>query len=144
MTAAQPAPSRISPLSHRLVIVALVIAATAAMAWVYRDSEPVRRVGADASALVRSVLPERAERALTSVSPGAGGLRKCRSGANVLYTNSVCPAGSREEVVAGSLTVVPGQPVASEPARPPNVLRSLSGPGLDDLRKKHIEQVIER
>ena len=129
-------------MSQRLVSVVLVIAAATAMAWIYRDSEPVRRAGAGASALVRSVLPERA---LTSVSPAAGVLRKCRSGAHVVYTDSACPTGSREEVVAGgSLTVLPAQPIASEPARPPNILRSLSGSGPDDLRRKRIEQVLER
>ncbi len=79
----------------------------------------------------------------SNAGQAVGGLRKCRRGANVAYTDSACPPGSHEEAIGGgSLTVVPAQRTAQEPAKSQSLLRTLSGSEPGDLQRKHIEREV--
>lgn len=81
-----------------------------------------------------------------SAPASATGVRKCRRGASVTYTNGECPPGSREEAVdAGTVTVLPaerpGAPAASASATP--LLRQWAG-SVDpsEIRDKHLERTV--
>lgn len=135
-------------MSPRSFIVCLTVAALAFAIWGYRDSKLVRRLWPSALP-TPSMLPSKptgtstGTRTGTSANQALGGLRKCRSGTTVSYTDSACPPGSHEEAISGgSLTVVPAQRAAQEPAKPQSVLRTLSGGEPGDLQRKHIEREV--
>ena len=81
---------------------------------------------------------------------GLGGVRKCRRGETVIYTDGDCPAGSREfAVTGGAVTVVPGQSPLNAPALPSGRLphaREVLQPdeGNARLRDQAMERVISR
>ena len=87
-------------------VVALIV--LIGLAWTYRD-----RLGLRESA--RAAMPDielpAVLRSLSTPAPGSGpatGVRKCVDGGQTLYTNGACPAGSREQAVAGgSVSVLP-------------------------------------
>lgn len=121
------------------------MAALAFAAWTCRDSEPVRRFWPSGLPSVPALSAVPGKLAGTGASQALGGLRKCRSGANVAYTDSACPPGSHEEaMVGGSLTIVPAQRAAQGPAKPQSLLRTLSGPEQDDLQRKRIERAVDQ
>lgn len=78
----------------------------------------------------------------------AGGARRCRTSAGVVYTNGTCPPGSREEAIArGSVTVLPAPPAAARPAAAPasgsgSLLRELAGS--DEEMRRMRERMIDR
>ena len=84
---------------------------------------------------------------------GLAGVRKCRQGAKIVYTDGECPAGSREFTVnGGAVTVVPGQsgriaPVLGDmpQGRLPHA-RDVLMPddGKANLRDQAMERVINR
>ncbi len=136
------------------------------MAWKYMDAESVRSFLASQRPQSQPTIQfdndAQAHTApATDISRPGGrtgipGVRKCRKGEQVIYTDGECPSGSREHVVSGgSVTVVPGQrslpapelPSASElPGnRLPNA-RELLLPddGQARLRDQAMERVINR
>lgn len=71
-----------------------------------------------------------------------GALRKCTKGAEVVYTNTFCPPGSKEsELSNGTLTVVSGAATVPPPAQ-------LAGPGKSPaqpeptLAQRRIERIL--
>lgn len=119
------------------------MAALAFATWSYRDSEPVRRFWPGGLPSLPALATMPGKPTGSSASQALSGLRKCRSGATVAYTDATCPPGSREEAIAGgTLTVVPAQRPAQEPAKPQSVLRSLSGGEPGDLQRKRIEREV--
>lgn len=90
------------------------------------------------------------ESAITPMPKAASGLRKCKKGGQVIYTDGECPAGSKEQAVGGTVTVVPGQ-AATQPANASNgdkpranVRDILLDPRDADLREKRMDQIINR
>jgi hypothetical protein len=79
-----------------------------------------------------------------TVSPG---LKKCRQGERLLYTDGPCPPGSRPEAVGGTVNVVtlpkPAAKPASAPAGLPTARTLLQDPG-PTLREQHLERSVER
>lgn len=81
---------------------------------------------------------------------GLAGVRKCRQGETVIYTDGDCPAGSREfAVTGGAVTVVPGQSTLNAPALPSGRLPHarevlLPDDGNARLRDQAMERVISR
>ncbi len=50
---------------------------------------------------------------------GSGGVRKCKKGAEIIYTNEACPQGAKEhQMTGGTISVVPGhgQPKPATPS----------------------------
>lgn len=98
--------------------------------------------------------PQRGLAATPGSSLTRSGIRKCRTGETVVYTDADCPVGSVEQAIgAGSVTVVAAQHPA--PALPqlqasgiPNARDLLLGPALQsegaNLRDQRMEQVINR
>ena len=90
------------------------------------------------------------ESAITPMPKAATGMHKCRKGNQVTYTDGDCPAGSKEQAVGGTVTVVPGQAVtptsSSGSADKPraNVRDILLDPRDADLRDKRMDQIINR
>lgn len=90
------------------------------------------------------------ESAITPMPKAASGLHKCRKGGQVIYTDGECPAGSKEQTVGGTVTVVAGQktaqPVNAGSADKPhaNVRDILLDPRDADLRDKRMDQIINR
>jgi len=65
-----------------------------------------------------------------------GTLRKCQRGAEVTYTNSFCPAGTRElSVGKGTVNVVESAPLAT--AKPPPATAAPS------LRERAVERAVQ-
>jgi hypothetical protein len=147
-------------MSAKTICVVLAIAAVAGAGWYYRDSPELSgilggiRKDLDVIHIDNGVRVGKDGKALSadkkdSGSKAAGGLRKCVSGAQITYTDEVCPAGSREmPISSGNVTVVPatrGAPAADadksakaasgEPARNKEDL---------NMRDKRVEQVINR
>lgn len=65
---------------------------------------------------VRSWVPASAPVAGPTAAPGP--VRKCRRGAEVVYTNGECPPGSREQALQGGTFTVVGSPQAAAAPRP--------------------------
>ena len=90
---------------------------------------------------------------LQAVEPpkSVAGVRKCKKGNAVIYTDGNCPPDSKElSISSGSVTVVPGQSVGSSissniPALPASPSRD-ANPGADEqsIRDKMMERVINR
>jgi hypothetical protein len=89
---------------------------------------------------------------LQTVSPG---LKKCRQGDKLVYTDGPCPAGSKPETISGNVNVVsmpkpapaqaaaaPGKPASGALARLPNVRDALHDPG-PTIREKAMERAID-
>jgi len=101
-----------------ILFIALLLIGLAAAGWFYRDTEPVRgwlpaqwRANLEGPAAGAKGKP-----AANAAVPRADGLRKCRQGNQVLYTNGDCPKGSVEQGIAGgTVTVVPGPQGAAAP-----------------------------
>ncbi|MBL8328452.1 MAG: hypothetical protein JNJ71_06340 [Rubrivivax sp.] len=97
--------------------------------------------------------PAPASGPLVDVSPG---LKKCRQGERVIYTDAVCPPGTQPVLMAGgTVNVVKGSKVEPAPApgsasgaaagkgRPPHV-RDLLNDGSPSLREQHMERVMQQ
>jgi hypothetical protein len=87
--------------------------------------------------------------AVATPKANAAPLRKCRRGAELLYTNGECPRGSREEAVdGGSLSVLPAAPVPTPPAAASaqTPLRRLAGDGAvpPDAQERVVEKASQR
>ncbi len=74
----------------------------------------------------------------------AAGLHKCVQGAQVLYTDGACPAGSRPQAVtAGAVTVVPGPRAAARAASVPNVRELLAPQEETSMRDRMMDRAID-
>lgn len=117
-----------------LLWILLLGAGLAALLWWQRGQPPLRQW-----------LPAAA---VTAPQSGAAPLRKCRRGAELLYTNGECPRGSREEALdGGSLSVLPAAPAppaAAASAQTP--LRRLAGDGpvAPDAQERAVEKALQR
>ena len=94
--------------------------------------------------------PQAGESTITPMPKAASGLRKCRKGNQVTYTDGDCPAGSKEQTVGGTVTVVPGQTVTQSSHTSgtdklhANVRDILLDPRDANLRDKRMDQIINR
>jgi hypothetical protein len=136
-------------IERAVVTVVLLLGVAAAIGWWQRgwlQGLPAR---------VGWVLPgpeAQGQAAVPSTHPrsaaAAGGARRCRTSAGIVYTNGACPPGSREEAIArGSVTVLPAPPVTARPAAAPasgsgSLLRELAGS--DEEMRRMREQMIDR
>lgn len=88
-------------------LVILLLAIVATVVWMLRDTEPVHRL-------------MHLEVSLPAINLGNDtqpGLRKCKKGHQVLYTNGPCPDGSKELPIDGdNVTVLPKQETTKLPA----------------------------
>lgn len=110
--------------------------------WFLRDSPQLSRFTSQAKqGLTASPAPP---------SPKAAGLRKCRRGAEVTYTNEACPPGSQEQAVKeGSVSVLPAPPkpatavAASGPGGLPHVRDVLAPPSNEpSMKDKQMDKII--
>jgi hypothetical protein len=136
-------------LARLLIFVAVLFAI--AITWRYRNSDFIQGIVHPQSVkplaiefdngTVRQTI-EPGDRALTKAAPKpVGSLRKCVKGAEVVYTNTFCPAGLKElELSNGTLTVVSGT------AAPPPAKLEVPGPspaqGEPTLAQRRIERVV--
>lgn len=71
-----------------------------------------------------------------------GTLRKCQRGADISYTNSFCPPGSKElKLDKGTLNVVESGPANAPPAKAAAADRGVAQP---TLREMAVERAVER
>ncbi len=101
----------------------LLLGLIASFAWHYHDAPLIQRWINPPPAVVseerswRDDAAERAQTASRARGPSAtsttatakGGLRKCRQGSTVVYTDDDCPAGTQELRVSGTVTVLKDQ-----------------------------------
>ncbi|MFT3817916.1 MAG: hypothetical protein QM750_09860 [Rubrivivax sp.] len=129
--------------SRSMLWILLLGAGLAAWAWWPRVQPALRGwlPAAVTAAPMPSAIPK------TSAAP----LRKCRRGAELLYTNGDCPRGSREEAVdGGSLSVLPAAPApAPAPASAAGAqspLRRLAGDGAvpPEAQERLVEKALQR
>lgn len=106
------------------LVVALLLAA--AVAWRYRNADFIRELthGRPQAAVqipFDNGTVRQYEKARPDARPGAagpGGVRKCRRGAEIVYTGVECPAGARElPMQGGTLSVVAGQQAPATPSQ---------------------------
>ena len=137
---------------------AVLVAAAAGAAWLWRDDPAVRDatakvqassagrwVAAQAAALTSRQSGQAAATA-PSGTPADGRLHKCAGESGVTYTNGACPPGTRRLAVDGAVTVLPAvrPPKAESPASGPvrGPLAEIAGPPLKgSLKDRHIEEM---
>jgi len=125
------------------MVAIVVLLAGAGAAWWILDGAAQRRV---MPAALQTPLPAAPGKARSAGS--AEGVRKCRKGSELIYTNGECPPGSRaEDLSGGTLSVLPAAPpttpAPAASARTP--LRSLADPeGAATLQEQRIEQATRR
>jgi hypothetical protein len=141
----------------KTLIAVIVIATLATLAWRYRDSALVR------SWAFGQLAAEGEARNAARTTPadtgsahgGTGhpksvvGVRKCLKDGKLTYTNEACPPGSREQALAGTLTVMsfpsstPALLSAAAASRP--TIRELVGnPSEGALTDKRIDESFAR
>jgi hypothetical protein len=140
----------------KLVFAVLVAVVLGAVLWGARDTAFVRQF---MQPVVGTAPAIRFDNDTTALPPAGdstparqdirSGMRKCLRGAEVLYTDAPCPAGSREAKVAGgAVTVLPGTPATTvlrppkAAASAPNVRDLLLPPGEANLRDRQMEKVV--
>jgi hypothetical protein len=120
-----------------LLLLVLLLAGLAA--WLMREPGSLARLTERAKqsvapALTSATSATSATPSTSSQSASPAGLRKCKRGSEVLYTNDKCPAGSQEDLVkGGSLSVLPAAPVVAAP-----VTDAASEPSMKDKRMDKI------
>lgn len=128
--------------------------------WKYKDAALVQEWLASSRAQARPAIqfdndtpgeaPVSSALEQTARKRGLVGVRKCRQGETVVYTDGDCPAGSREFAVTGGVvTVVPAQSTLTVPASPSGRLPHARDVLLPDdgnarLHDKAMERVISR
>ncbi len=122
-----------------------------AIGWRYMGPDPTRKPSAIATPVPAAISFEGNPSALTAPPRGpaveeqaAGtvrGVRKCKKGSSVIYTDQPCPKGMQDlRVVERELTVLPSTPVpkkVSSPLQP-------DGPAEPSIRAKQMERVINQ
>jgi len=99
----------------------LIVGALASAGWYFRDDPDLRRFLNLRQSAPSLPVGGAAPSGPASAAPPPG-LHKCRTGANVEYSNVPCPPGSVEQPIkGGAVTVMPGQAPApaSAPAEKP-------------------------
>lgn len=155
-------------LLQRLFIGAIALLVLA-FAWRQRDSVGMEALTRSTShkpldikfdnGTVRQSVASSAPRTAPDPSVGTG-LRKCKKGPTVVYTDGPCPAGTQQQALrGGTVTVVDGQAPAAAPAAPAepgtaqrvgNRPRGALGEVLDrsaeqpTLSQQRMEQVVNR
>lgn len=147
-------------LLKRIFLGFLVLLALAA-AWRWRHSEFMRGLSGGAPAKPPAAFKfdngsVRDATAASSPAPVAaitdvpiGGVRKCKKGKEVVYTDGDCPKGTQEHAIKqGTVTVVPAQaaapkpPVGAEPGQA-RIVNPIVGAHIDSgpsIREQHIER----
>ncbi len=132
-------------MTKTLILLLLVLASLAV--WKFRDAEEVRAFFRPRPEAVQPASPRGDDRAADARPVArpipAPGLRKCRQGAAVTYTNGACPPGYQEQPVdGGTVTVVEGsRPAVALPALNLPDARALRGdPNEPTLSQRHIER----
>ncbi len=122
-----------------------------AIGWRYLAPDPARKPSAVAAPLPAAISFEGSPSASAPASRGpaveeqaAGtvrGVRKCKKGTSLIYTDQVCPKGMQDlRVVERELTVLPSTPVpklVKSPLQP-------DGPAEPSIRAKQMERVINQ
>lgn len=136
-----------------------VIALVAAVGWRYKDADAVQQwIHPQSSKPVEirfdndhppgaGPAPLAGEAPITPMPKAATGPHKCKKGNQVIYTDGDCPAGSKEQTIGGTVTVVPGQRVstplgATTGASRANVRDILLDPKDADLQGKRMDRII--
>ena len=93
-------------------------------------------------AVAEDVVPDQKSRLVDAEVPGTvRGVRKCKKGDSVVYTDQACPKGMQElRVVERQLTVLPSTPVPKKVNSPPQP----SGAAEPSMRAKQMERVINQ
>ena len=103
----------------KTILIATIVAILFATAWRFKDSEAIRglvytgqervkKIEFD-NGTVRSYFPASALGS-TGISKGQAisGVRKCKRGEQIIYTDDVCPPGSKDQaIVNGIINVLP-------------------------------------
>jgi hypothetical protein len=152
----------------------LLLGLIASFAWHYHDAPLIQRWIHPPPPVVseeRTWRDEAAERP-QAMQPGPasvrtaataatakGGLRKCRQGSTVIYTDDACPAGTQELSLSGTVTVLKDQRKLVDDAKKVSPSTDTASPGgggpspegdklpLGEdpvLRAKRMEQIIDR
>lgn len=136
-----------------------VIALVAAVGWRYKDADAVQQwIHPQSSKSIEirfdndqppgaGPAPLAGEARITPMPKAATGPHKCKKGNQVIYTDGDCPAGSKEQTIGGTVTVVPGQRVstplgATTGASRANVRDILLDPKDADLQGKRMDRII--
>ena len=136
-----------------------VIALVAAVGWRYKDADAVQQwIHPQSSKPVEirfdndqppgaGPAPLAGEAPITPMPKAATGPHKCKKGNQVIYTDGDCPAGSKEQTIGGTVTVVPGQRVTAPistatGASRANVRDILLDPKDADLQGKRMDRII--
>jgi hypothetical protein len=123
----------------------------AAVGWRYAGPDPNRKPAAVTSPLPavisfegspsETAAPPRAPPVEEQAAGTVRGVRKCKKGSSVIYTDQICPKGMQDlRVVERELTVLPSTPV-------PKVVKSPlqpDGPQEPSIRAKHMERVLNQ
>jgi hypothetical protein len=123
----------------------------AAVGWRYLGPDPSRKPAAVVSPLPAAISFEGTPSASAPLprtpaveEQAAGtvrGVRKCKKGTTVIYTDQICPKGMQDlRVVERELTVLPSTPVpkaVKSPLQP-------DGPQEPSIRAKHMERVLNQ
>lgn len=136
-------------LARILIFVALLF--SIAITWRYRNSDFIQGIVHPKTVKPLAIefdngtvrhYKEPDDRATAKAAPKPiGTLRKCIKGAEVVYTNALCPPGLKEaELSRGTLTVLSGGPTAAAPARvaPPGTAAAQPEPTLGQRRMERI------
>jgi hypothetical protein len=136
-----------------------VIALVSAIGWRYKDADAVQQwIHPQSSKPVEirfdndqppgaGPAPLAGEARITPMPKAATGPHKCKKGNQDIYTDGDCPAGSKEQTIGGTVTVVPGQRVstplgATTGASRANVRDILLDPKDADLQGKRMDRII--
>jgi hypothetical protein len=127
-------------MSLKFVIATVLLLALAAAVWVYRGEEPLKRY------VPREWQGAQSAAGGNAPAAPAAGLRKCKQGGKLLYTNDDCPKGSVEQPISGgAVTVVPGQKSADtapagKASGAPDLGKMMGKEAAGELRDKRIDR----
>lgn len=140
-------------MTMRRIALGLALVFALALGWRYRHAEAVQSLLAPPSAkplaipfdngTVRQYLAASQPAAGEAGAKPLGSVRKCRKGAEISYTNSLCPPGAKElELSKGTLNVLNGTPAqaSGRPAgNPPATAAAAAEP---TLAQRRIERLV--
>jgi hypothetical protein len=123
----------------------------AALGWRYMGSDPNRKPAAVVAPLPAAISfegtpsatdPAPRTPAVEAQAPGTvRGVRKCKKGSTVIYTDQICPKGMQDlRVVERELTVLPSTPVP-KPVKSP---LQPDGTPEPSMRARQMERVINQ
>ena len=78
-------------------------------AWLSPDQPAAARIEFDNGTVRDYSAASQPSQGNDSRNLGPGGVRKCKKGAEIIYTNEACPHGAKEhQMTGGTISVVPG------------------------------------